>query len=337
MWFILLLPLLALAQSDLDLSAIQDLDAILPEHDIQRDAYRNIPFERKNREFRPPVRIVEMDEILQSDLAPGHLRQGSIIYRVGDNHPFRINRDMYVKYHRLRDEQGFFYLKGRGKKVEYKAFETSLEPVAKVTDLYEEPQRYSPADPNMIKTEYDRRLRLVPEGALYAGLVQARYIRDLFNDPKARSGNMNQYAFHYFTDWKYLLKVGASVHYERSSYNLSGGGNVFYEALSFGPQFRTQDFDFFETNWRFTTQIRVSPFAHLRGETVNGNVNFKFNSTDLMTTLEHPWENRFGQFVLGAFHQIQWLSLKDQPEIVSVRSSNQTNQGFGLFLAQVFQ
>lgn len=337
MWFLLFFPLAAFSQSDLDLSAIQDLEKLLPDHDIKRDAYRNIEFERRKRNFRPPVSKIGLDQIKESGTTDAFLKKGSVIYRLADNTPLRTNKDIYLKMYRLEDELHFRYLRSNDGSIVYRVPSTSIVPIEEELTLYERPLSFSPADPDYVRTEYDRRLKLVPEVAVYAGLVQSQFIRDLFNDPKARTGNMNQFAFHYFTEWNLPFKAGASVHYERSSYELANSGLARFEALSIGPQFRTDDFDLFETNWRLTTQIRVSPFARLRGETTAGNVSFKFNSTDLMTTAEHPWGNRFGQFVIGAFHQMQWLNIKDQPEIVSIRASNQTNQSFGLFLSQVFQ
>ncbi len=337
MWFFLLLPILSWSQSDIDLTAIQDLESILPDHDIRKDAYRNIEFEKKNRDFMPPVRKIELSEITSSGTTPAFLKKGTTIYRIEDNKPMVTSKDIYLKAFRVSDEHQFHYLQNNDQTCTYKVHADKLTSIAETTFLYEPPVTYTPANPNMIRTEYDKKLHLVPEAAFYVGIVQGSYIRDLFNDKNARSGNMNQYGLHYFTNWKLPVKVGAAVHYERSSYSLTRGGNAFYEALSFGPQFRTKDFDLFETNWRLTTQIRVSPFAKIRSETVGGNVNFRFNSTDLMTSAEHPWENRWGQFVIGGFHQMQWLNMKDQPQNVSVSASNQINQSFGLFLSQVFQ
>lgn len=336
MWIFLLFPLLVFGQENLDLSAIDDLEASLPDHEIRRDAYRNIPFERAKRNFRHPERKISLEEIRGSGTEPVYLKAGTILHRAKDDRAFRLPQDVFTRAFASPDEQGFKYITNKKQEVLFYVNEKDVEAVAQTSALFEPPLYYSPAI-NVVKTEYDKKLRLSPEAAVYVGVVQGQFIRDLFNDPEAKSGITNQYAFHYFTEWDLPLKVGASVHFERSSYKLARGGNVFYEALSFGPQFRTKDFEFFETNWRVTTQIRVSPFARLEGETTAGNVEFKFNSTDLMTTLEHPWENRWGQFVVGGFHQIQWLNLKDQPEIVSIRASNQTNQSFGLFLAQVFQ
>jgi hypothetical protein len=337
MWFLLFLPLFSWSQDDIDLSAIQDLETLLPDHDIRQDAYRNIEFERKYRDFRPPVRKIELSEITLSGTTPAFLKKGTTIYRIKDNKPMVTTRDMYLRKFRVSDENEFHYLQNNDKSCTYRVHADNVTSIAETISLYEPPRRYTPADPNMVRTVFDKKLNLVPEAAVYVGIVQGSYIHDLFNDTKAKSGNMNQYGFHYFTEWKLPVKVGAAVHYERSSYGLSSGGNAFYEALSFGPQFRTADFDLFQTNWRLTTQIRVSPFAKIRSESAQGNVNFRFNSTDLLTTAEHPWGNRWGQFVIGAFHQMQWLNMKDQPRNVSVSSSNQTNQGFGLFLSQVFQ
>lgn len=280
---------------------------------------------------------VSIDEIKNSGVIRGHMKSGSTIIRLSDDKAFTTPKEIYVFRFALEDEHNFVYLKSNNNQIVYKVHSRNIEPIQQGFRLYEMPTSWSPAPENIIRTEYDKRLRMTPEAAVYVGYVQSGYVRDLFNDPKARAGAMNQYAFHYFTDWSLLFKIGGSLHYERSSFKLSGGGNVFYQAISIGPQFRTRDFEFFQTTWRLTTQIRVSPLGRMHGETTAGTVDFKFNVTDLMTTVEHPWSNGWGQFILGAFHQIQWLNMKDQPEIVSIRASNQTNQGLGLFLAQVFQ
>ncbi len=338
MWFLLLIPMLAWSESDIDLSGIQDLDELLPDNDIQKDAFRNIEFENKNRNFRPPVQQTSLEEIMASGLSNSFIKDGSIIYRLSDNKPFRVNKDFYLKTFRMEDELGFRYLRNNDGTCKYKTNSSTVNPIDKDVALYEPPTKFSPAPANIIKTEYDKKLLMVPEAAVYVGIVKSNFVRDLFNDPKARSGITNQFAFHYFTEWALPVKAGASVHYEKNTYQISDGGSVIYDSLSFGPQFRSKDFEFFETAWRLTTQIRVSPFARLRGETSTaGGFVFKFNSTDFMNTLEHPWKNNWGQFVLGSFHQIQWLNFKDQPGGVSVRASNQTNQSFGLFLSQVFQ
>ncbi|MFL5783319.1 MAG: hypothetical protein ACJ76H_01835 [Bacteriovoracaceae bacterium] len=338
MWFFLFLPLFVFAQSDPDLSAISDLEKILPENDIPKSSYKNIEFERKHRGFRPPVRKVSMEEILSGGDAPGFVKKGTIIYRLKDNSAVTLSRDIYLKFFVVQDELNFQYLKNNDGTCTYRVPSQYVNSIALELELYEPPRKFTPVIASDIPhTEYDKKLRLVPEAAFYTGYVQSQFIRDLFNDSKAGAGTTNQYGLHYFTEWNLPVKVGGSVHYERASYALTGKGSVFYDAISFGPQVRTKDFDLFETNWRVTGQIRVSPFAKLRGETTRGPANFKFNSTDFMTTFEHPWKNRIGQFVVGGFYQMQWLNIKDAPEAVSIRASNQINQSLGLFIGQVFE
>jgi hypothetical protein len=147
---------------------------------------------------------------------------------------------------------------------------------------------------------------------------------------------MTQYGLHYFTEWKLPIKVGAALHYEKSEYKLSGAGSISYSSFSFGPQFKTKDFEILSTEFRLQTQIRVSPFAAAHADTVNGREKYKFNTADLMTSIEHPWKNQWGEFVVGLFYQIQWLNLKDSSD-VNIESSNKTNTSLGLSLSQVIQ
>jgi hypothetical protein len=162
-------------------------------------------------------------------------------------------------------------------------------------------------------------------------------MKDLFNDENANSGVTNQYGVHVAADWNVPVKAGLVFHYEKSSYDLAGGGNVYYSCPSFGPQFKTKDLDFWGALIRFQTQFRVSPFARASAETTQGNVDFKFNSADLLVGAEHPIQNKLGEFVLGVYFQSQWLNIKDQPEIVSINASNEANKSFGLSFAQVFE
>ena len=113
MWFFLFLPILAWSQSDIDLSAIENLEEILPDHDIRRDAFRNIEFERENREFRHPVQTVSLEEIRESGVANAYIKAGTTLYRIKDNSAVVLSRDTYLKTFKLEDEHNFRYLSGK--------------------------------------------------------------------------------------------------------------------------------------------------------------------------------------------------------------------------------
>ena len=162
-------------------------------------------------------------------------------------------------------------------------------------------------------------------------------MRDLFNDNKASSGLSTQYGIGFFADWKIPIKGGLAVHYEKTHYSLKGNGKVTYSSISFGPQFKTKELSLVNYPIHFLTQFRVGPFSRANAETTNGNVDFKFNSADFLFAAQHPIENRLGKFCVGVFFQSQWLNIKDQKEIVSLNTSNQTNKSFGLSLTQVFE
>jgi hypothetical protein len=234
-----------------------------------------------------------------------------------------MSRDKY-----LRDEDGSVKWKIRGE---------AVEPIKDALTLYVPPHRYTPAPDNIVRAEYDKKLSIPPEVSFYAGLVQGDYMSDLLNDNEARSGLSNQYGLHFFTQWKLPIKAGAVLHYENATYKLSNGGQVYYSSLSFGPQFKTREFELAGHPLRFQTHFRVSPFSRASADTAAGNVTFKFNSADLLASLERPIKNRYGEFVLGLYLQSQWLNLKNQSAPVQVEASNETNKSFGLSFAQVFE
>jgi len=333
-WLLLLLSMPAFSQ--VDLSAIQELDDELPNYQNYKQSDEEIEFQRQNRRYRPPHRIITQEEIFKSGTQQGAIQKGAKLTDLETNKSFRVTKPIYVEYYNLEDENGFKYVLNKSGIVKWRIPSELVEPIKQELDLYVPPHKYTPAPENIVRTEYDKKLSIPPEVSFYTGVVQGDFMKDLFNDNKAKSGISNQYGIHFFTNWKLPVKAGAVLHYEKSSYNLDNGGQVIYSAPSFGPQFKTRDFEILGNPLRLQAQFRVSPLATARADTVNGVVNVKFNSADLLVSLERPIENRFGQFVLGLYSQTQWLNLREQPA-VKVKASNETNKSIGISFAQVFQ
>lgn len=335
MWF-LLLSFQALAQSDWELESIRKLEqkARANEYFSTEEDFDKRPIPPKHR---PPYRKVHFRDILTSGTEHGHVMAGKTLVRISDNQPLELTESFYGKFYKLEDEFGFRYIQSNDGSCLYKIKTSHFNSVEQELALYEPPLKYTPAPTNIARAEYDKEFKILPEATFLAGFVQGNYMRDLFNDEKARTGVTTQYGAHFATDWKLPLKVGAVVHYEKSSYALQGGGRLLYSSPSFGPQFKTKDFDFFGHDLRLQTHIRVSPFATASAVTQNGDTSFKFNSTDWLLAAECPLKNSWGHFVVGLFFQSQWLNLKEQSEIVSVRASNQVNKSLGLSVAQVFE
>jgi hypothetical protein len=336
MWWLLLISSSVFAQDDAELKAINDLGDSLPSAEYVERSGDNINRKETSR-HRNPNKVTSMSSILSSGIEHGHVKAGHFLVRLSDNKLVETTKPFFGKFYRLQDERGFKYVVSNDGSCLYKMKSEYFNSVEPELVLYEPPLKYTPAPVNILRSDVDKKLNIRPEASFLVGMVQGQYMKDLFNDDKASSGMTTQYGVQVATEWKLPIKAGLVLHYEKTTYDLTGGGKINYSAFSFGPQFKTRDFDMFSTPFRFQTQFRVSPFARANAETVNGEVSFKFNSSDLMAGLEHPISNRLGEFVLGAFYQVQWLNLKDQSETVSVDSSNQTNASFGLSLSQVFK
>lgn len=325
------------AFAQIDLSAIQELDEELPDFRSIKLSDEDIELRRQNRNFRPPIRKVSLEEIEGSGLSLGALKQKAILKNIKSGKRYLTTEMIYVKYFNLEDEHGQKYIMDNDGNVIWVTESFFVEPIKEALALYEPPLKYTPAPKNIVRAEYDRNLTILPEIGLFTGVVQGDYFKDLFNDNKAQSGRTVQYALHFFSQWNLPLKAGVTLHYEQATFNLSNGGRVLYSSPSFGPQFKTREFNFIGHPVRFQTQFRVSPFARAFAETSSGEVTFNFNSADLLASFERPIKNRFGEFVLGIFFQSQWLSLKNQTIPVEIKASNETNKSFGLSLAQVFE
>lgn len=334
-WLLLLLTTPAFAQ--MDLSAIQELDEELPNYSENKESDEDFLIRRQSRKFRPPGRIILLDEIKGSGTQMGAIQPGVPVRDLATNKNFTVTKPMYIRFFNQEDEHGFKYVQNKNGTVTWRILSRYVEPIKEEIALYVPPLRYTPAPDNIIRAEYDKKLNIPPEVSFYAGTVQGDFMKDLFNDNKASSGLSNQYGLHFFTQWKLPIKAGAVLHYEKASYRLDNGGQVLYQAPSLGPQFKTKEFEIFGQPIRFQTQFRFSPFARASAETTAGKIIYRFNSADLLTSLERPIKNRFGEFVLGVYFQSQWLNLKEQSKFVNVNPTNETNKSFGLSLSQVFE
>ena len=242
-------------------------------------------FEQRNDKpsRRLPYEDAKFQFILESGTEYGHVQAGRYLVRIDDNKAVELTESFYGKFYKRQDDSGFKYIQSNDGSCVYKLKSEFFNSVELELALHEPPLKYTPAPTNIFHTDYDKKLIILPEVTILIGMVQGEYMKDLFNDNKAK------------------------------------------------------DFDFWGEPIRFQTQFRASPFARATAETSQGNVAFKFNSADLLFSVEHPIENRLGAFILGLFFQNQWLNIKDQPEIVSIKASNHTNKSFGLSLAQVFE
>jgi hypothetical protein len=335
LWPLLLLCSFAFAQDELDLEAIIELGTELPS--TEKFDSKDYDQRKYSSRHRYPFKKTSFESILTSGMEHGHVEAGRNLIRIKDNTPVKIPVEFYGKFYRLQDDLGYKYLLGNDGSCKYKIKAELFNSIEQELALYVPPLKYTPAPTNIIRSDYDKKLKILPEATLLVGVVNGSYMRDLFNDDKAASGTTQQYGMHFATDWKLPLKAGLVIHYEKSSYKLSGGGQVLYSAASLGPQFKSKDLDVWGEAMRFQAQFRVSPFARANAETTQGNVSFKFNSADLLLSVEHPIKNKLGEFVLGFFFQSQWLNLKQQPEIVSINATNEINKSFGLSFAQVFE
>lgn len=335
MWWLFLIGS-AFAQEDAEIKAINDLEDALPSAEYVERSSDQIDRKHTSR-HRNPNKAVPLSAITASGIEHGHVKPGRFLVRISDNKLVQVHEGFYGKFYRLPDELGYKYIKGNDGTCLYKIKTDYFNSVEPELALYETPLKYTPAPVNIVRSDVDKKLHIRPEATLLFGIAQGGYMKDLFNDDKASSGTSTQVGAHVATDWKLPIKAGLVVHYERTNYDLTSGGKINYSALSFGPQFKTRDLDFVGLPVRLHTQFRVSPFAKAVAELPNQEVTFKFNSSDLLAGVETPIKNRFGEFVLGAFYQVQWLNLKDQTEEVSVNSTNETNRSFGISFSQVFK
>jgi hypothetical protein len=336
MWWLLLTPLTSLAQNDIDFNEVRDLEKKLKTGQYSSYAEDD---ERKTRKLRykHPYQKVSLKQIILSGTEHGYVNAGRTLLRIKDDRPVELSESFYGKFYKLQDDMGYRYIQNNNGDSEYKIKTEHFNSIELELALHEPPLTYTPAPTNKLKTEYDTHLIIRPEVSLLAGLVQGNYMVDLFNDKTAQTGLTTKYGLQVDADWKIPVKPGLALQYEKANYRLTGGGSIEYSSFSFGPQFKTKDFDLFDYVMRLKTQLRTGPFAKAYGQTQNGNVTFNFNSSDLLFVLEHPTKNRWGQYSLGVFYEAQWLSMKNQPEIVSVKASNQINKSFGFTLSQVFE
>jgi hypothetical protein len=338
MWFLLLmLSVSAFAQNeDIDLDILKKLDQNMPDYQPERNVYKAPEGVQGTRKYIYPNYHVTMPQLLASGVITGAVKKGARVIDMNDGTVYKAQRSFLVKFYRIEDEFGYRYLQAKGRPA-YKVKGTSLEETSLETNLYEPPDQYTPAPTNKIVSDYNPKLRFLPEPVFYSGFVDGSYMKDLFNDRRARYGTTTQFGIQAMAKWNWPIKIGGAFHYERSTYLLHNDGRIIYTSPSIGPIFKTKDFVVLDFPFRFQMQYRLSPFARTDVHTRGGDLTLKFNSSDLAFAFEHPEKNRWGEFVLGLFFQAQWLDLRHQTTAVNVIANNQTNNSFGVSFSQVFE
>lgn len=338
MIFLLLLVIISLsAFCAEELDSIRKLENSLPKTQTSFEIDKGFNKQKRHSKFSNFHREIKFEKIISSGTQFGIIPKGSFIQNVQTFESVKIQKPKYVEYFNLEDEFGYKYLKSKDGSVSWRISTQFVEPIKQDLEMYVPPLKYTPAPQNLVKTVYDRELSLPLEFGIYAGLVQSNFMADLMNDTKAGQGTSNQYGVQIFTKWRLPFKIGLALHYEKASFNLSQGGNLNYSSLSFGPQLKSREFDIFENPIRFQTQFRYGPFAQSTSQTYFTIETYKFNSTDILTSLERPIKNQLGEFVFGLYFQVQWLNLKDQKSTVSLNATTETNRSIGLNLSQVFE
>ena len=331
-----ILPLHLVAQDEIDLSTIEELEQNLPSYQsTEVDDPSSQTRRAQERRYRPPRQIITMGEIEMSGIEYGSIRPGIPVADVKTNKSKIISRPIYVKSYRLSDENGFRYLINKDGETTYKVSVDHFDPIKEETSLYVPPTKYQPVLVRRNISDYDTKLRIVPEIGGGADLVSSSFISDILNDTEANSGYSSRVFANAYTDWKLPVKVGATVHFERSFYKVDAG-RAETSSLSFGPLARSKNFSLWETPVRFMGQFRLSPFTTMSYENSLGSGTFKFNTYAILAAVEFPMKNFLGEFTLAPYYQQQWFSLKDQQEIVKLKSKSTSNSSFGLMISQAF-
>lgn len=333
-WILLVLPLNLLAETSFP--EIKELEDSLPTayQDLRSDDEEII---RQETKYLPPKRIIKLSTILESGTQKGAIPRGVPLFDIETNQTFYVQELIYVDYFKLEDELGYKYIKGKDGSVKWKILSRHVDPIKEELNLYIPPHIYTPAPKDIRRSNYDRYIAILPEAVIQFGLTTPNFMKELFMNPKLESGQTFIVGANAYTQWKLPIKVGLTLKYESTTYSTGDGGNVKYTSPSLGPIIKTKDFVVFDRPFRFYADFRLSPLATASIQTSYFKNKFKFNSTDLGVGVELPYKNRWGEFVLGAFSQTQWLNIKDQEILVNITASNKTNQLFGLSLSQVFE
>lgn len=329
MWWLLLLPLSALA--DEDLKAIDDFDKLMSPAEFKQES--DLP-QAEKRKYKIPNPKVSAEEIIASGTERGIVRAGRDVFNIKTGEKLVLPREINVHFYRKPDELGFNYLKAD--KITHKVWNKDIIRIKEELVLYEPPHRYTPAPPIFIKHYDNSRIRFNLEPSFSAGLVTGSYMQRLFDSP-VKNGISQQFGIRAFTNWSKKIKFGGAFHFENTNYNIGDQGNVKYQSFSLGPAVKSPDFHWGDVPLRVQGQMRFGPFAKARAEKVGEGRDFSFRSTDFLASLEHPTKNELGAFVVGIFYQKQWLNLYSQPAGTDVSTSGETNDSYGLQVSQVFE
>lgn len=330
------LPFHLMAQDEIDVSVLKELEQNLPSYQsAEVDDPSGQVRRAQERRYRPQRQVIPMSEIELSGVEYGSIRPGIPVTDVKTNKNKIINRPIYVKSYRLADENGFRYLINKDGETVYKVSLDHLDPVKEEIALYVPPKKYQPVLVRKNISDYDLKLKIVPEVGAGADLVSSAFVADILNETSANQGYSSRVFVNAFTRWDLPVKIGATVHFERSFYKVDSG-RAETSSLSFGPLARSRDFTIGQTTIRLMGQLRLSPFTTMNYENAIGSGSFKFNTYAALVALEFPIKNFLGDFSVAPYYQQQWFNLKAQQEKVKLESESSSNRSFGLMLSQAF-
>jgi len=334
--YLFILPLALHAQDEIDLSTIEELEQNLPSYQSAEvdDLSTNIRSAQERR-YRPPRQVIHMSEIENSGTEFGSISAGIPITNVKTNTTQVVSRPIFVKAYRVSDENGFRYLINKNGNVDYKVAVEYFNPTKQETAMFVPPTRYKAITERKSFLDYDGKLVIRPEVGAGADMVSSSFVADILNDTSANQGYSSRFFVNAMTQWKLPVKIGATVHFERSFYKVDTG-NAQTSTLSFGPMIRSRDFSIGNTPIRMMGQLRLSPFSSMNYETANGSGSFKFNTYAALAGVEFPTKNFLGEFTFSVYYQQQWFNLKNQVEEVKLKSNTSSNKSLGLMISQVF-
>jgi len=288
------------------------------------------------KKVEKPEQIVDWNKITSSGISRSSIKVGAPIIRIKDYKRLSVSKEIVAYHYNLEDENGFKYIISKDQSVKFKIDSKYLQNIKRELDLYVPPSTYSEYNRELEKVYYDEKLNFNFEANVYAGYVQGNFFKDLLNESKSVSGQLTQINVGTHLNWKYVIKPGFVLNYDKTLYYFSEEGKGTYQSLSLGPQFKTQNLKFKTVDYLLQIQFRISPFSKLIVSSDSGIQNFSFNSSEVAFSLEFPSQNFLGEFSWGFFLNSQWLNLKNQTEGVNIRASNKSNLGSGLKLGQVF-
>jgi len=244
-----------------------------------------------------------------------------------------VSGRMIVNVHAQTDDDGFFYIVEKDKKITRRVHMQYAKDVRADVAMYEEPRHYTPIIEHKNVSPYDRDLLWKPEFSFSLGRTSSDWTADILNDQLAARSTGYKVGARWLADFPGKFQIGGTLQFEGAQHHLKEGA-ASYRNYSIGVVMKTRNVDWGGFPWRVYGEFLTGPIGVISVSIPGNRKDIPIRTTSTTLGWERPDKNVIGEWAWGISWQRDWPRLRDQSNFVTQDSSSSTNDAVALHFTQ---